>query len=553
MYSVQSGLRALILVASQYSTKYKKLGALKMYKNCVRLNSCLVALILLSGVQAFGQAGLGVAVGGALSSTSNLTVGQANQPAFILFTNGNANGLAEAVSGITINPSCMQQPAAGVACPGQGDLGVFSLSSNGTGANGCTGTTFTFAAPDANGTIIITPGFILPAGSGSTCRINFTLNVLNLPTADCNSPPKDGLQTCTGVTAGAADTAGSLAFGTGEGQPTFPPTLPCPAGSFTFYLTPNGDLNIVFDQFPAPNDNSYGVNAVGWPNGHKFGDLVGSDHAGFQLRDPSGTVRLSFNIDYLSANTSTPSGYASLGPFGGDGKILVGSLTPTDITFDTSLARNLNGTNISGLFNAAHVQQFGSVNVLVDSPPTDPTHLTYANSDPALQGWDFHDTYFVTIKAAKLAAIGFNLATWTVERNADALHNSPAKPCPPSTGGLTLTVTKKEVKDKQVKITIDNTGTVDEIITALQLTWPISNGNLTQIKLDGDVVYDSPDISPPSVSLTTGQLVADPHKRTITHNSSDVLILIFQNNADTNLSNYSGSVSTSGFSLPILP
>ena len=37
----------------------------------------------------------------------------------------------------------------------------------------------------------------------------------------------------------------------------------------------------MYDQFPAPNDNSYGVNAVGWgTKGHTFGNLVGSDHAG---------------------------------------------------------------------------------------------------------------------------------------------------------------------------------------------------------------------------------------------------------------------------------
>jgi hypothetical protein len=168
-------------------------------------------------------------------------------------------------------------------------------------------------------------------------------------------------------------------------------------------------LNIVFDQFPAPNDNSYGVNAVGWgSHGHTFSNLVGSDHAGFQLKDPGGVVRLSFNIDYISANASAPSGYASLGPFGGDGSILVGSLTPADIAFTTSLANNLNNVNIPGLFNASHVQQFGSVNVLVNSPPTDPAHQTYTNSDPALTGWDFHDTYFVTIAAAKLASLGFN-------------------------------------------------------------------------------------------------------------------------------------------------
>ena len=56
----------------------------------------------------------------------------------------------------------------------------------------------------------------------------------------------------------------------------------------------------------------------------------------------------------------------------------------------------------------------------------------------AQNGWDFHDTYFVTLKKAKLVAIGFlnaagltsRMPDWKVQPNLDALHNSPAKPCP---------------------------------------------------------------------------------------------------------------------------
>ena len=104
-----------------------------------------------------------------------------------------------------------------------------------------------------------------------------------------------------------------------------PANTPCPAGSFTF-TTDAGGLHIRYDQFPAPNDNSYGVNAVGWPNGHKVQrPFVGSDHAGFQLKDPNGVVQLSFNVDYISADASAPSGYKSLGVTGGDGKMLIGT------------------------------------------------------------------------------------------------------------------------------------------------------------------------------------------------------------------------------------
>src|SRR5262249_14395459 len=122
-------------------------------------------------------------------------------------------------------------------------------------------------------------------------------------------------------------------------------TTPCPAGSFKVTMQPNGDAVIVFDQFPAPNDNSYGVNPVRWATtGHKFSDVTGSDHAGFQVTQ-NGTAKLDFNVDYLSQTTvsaDAPSGYASLGPFGGDGKVNTGTLTPSDLTWDTSFARDLN-------------------------------------------------------------------------------------------------------------------------------------------------------------------------------------------------------------------
>jgi hypothetical protein len=214
--------------------------------------------------------------------------------------------------------------------------------------------------------------------------------------------------------------------------PPPPPPTPCPGGSFTYSFNAAGDLLIKYDQFPAPNDNSYGKNSIGWnpKRPHRFSDLVNSDHAGIMLLDGTGKVRLSFNVDYLTAKAGTPSGYASLGVSGGDGKMIVG--TATGITATTSLANNLNNINIPGLFNAAHVQQFGSVNVLVNSPPTDPAHLTYVISDPALAGWDFRNTYYVTVSAAKLAGLGFNAATWKVLPNADQLHNSPAKVCPPA-------------------------------------------------------------------------------------------------------------------------
>jgi hypothetical protein len=116
-----------------------------------------------------------------------------------------------------------------------------------------------------------------------------------------------------------------------------------------------------------------------------------------------------------------------------------------------------------------------------------------------------------------------------------------------------LSVTKTEVKDKQVKITITNSGATDEVINALQLTWPFENGKLVQVKRDGDVIYDNPDIAAPSANLTLAQLVTDVNRRTIKHGTSDVLTLVFEKNASLAIAGYTGTLTTTGVVLTILP
>src|SRR6185503_4819502 len=101
-----------------------------------------------------------------------------------------------------------------------------------------------------------------------------------------------------------------------------------------------------------------------------------------------------------------------------------------------------------------------------------------------------------------------------------------------------------EVKDKQVKVTIANNASTNAILTALSLTWPeATNGKLMQVKLDGDVIYDNPDIAGGVANLTTANLIADQNKRKIDHGSSDVLTFIFEKNADSNLTHYTGSAT----------
>ena len=120
-------------------------------------------------------------------------------------------------------------------------------------------------------------------------------------------------------------------------------------------------LRVTFD--PGFVDNTYGANAIGWggsdagaaapmgapmkgnadagkpgmpgmpamaagkpgKGGHTFDDLVGSDHVELKLFDTANQLTLDFKVDYISADSSSPCGYSTLGVKGGEGKMYLGA------------------------------------------------------------------------------------------------------------------------------------------------------------------------------------------------------------------------------------
>jgi hypothetical protein len=394
------------------------------------------------------------------------------------------------------------------------------------------------------------------------------------------------------------------------------------AGKTTGGSTP-GDISIAFDQFPAFNDLSYGSNAVGWLHGHKFSDLTNSDKAGFQILRPNNTVAVSFNVDLITASTlgSPPSGYKSLGPFGGDGSIVTNSSPPltsdgTTIQWDTAFARDLNGVQTPwGTYSAptyftGGVQTIGTsgtngTNLLVNSPPVDcsppadpmscvlvygtpkgsqyplaapnPWSASYDNPEYAVipigspdseatfarhvDGWNFHDTFFVTYKASYLTAIGFDFSNWAVATynasantftcpsgkwciapNPTTLHNSPAKACPIP---ATVAVTSKTLSSKTVVIALQNNTASGQVLTGLAITWPqAANGNLNSIKFGATTIYNT---STGGGSLSTSSLLGTTAQRTIAAGSSQTLTFTFAKNVDTNANNYTGSATFNPF------
>lgn len=209
---------------------------------------------------------------------------------------------------------------------------------------------------------------------------------------------------------------------------------PVPVG--TLFVTDQGaNIAVRYEQSRTVNDNSYGTNAVGWAAGHKFSDLTGSDKAEFIFTDGSGAKKLDFYLDYISATTvgSPVSGYASLGPTGGDGSCVMptSNCAANLASWNTSLARNLNERGFCTKVSGVTTCTVGGVNLLVNSPPVSPAG-TY-NTSASFVTWDFTDTFEVVVKKTAFGAAGFGTVRVGV------IHNSPAKsgsnaitptPCP---------------------------------------------------------------------------------------------------------------------------
>jgi len=136
--------------------------------------------------------------------------------------------------------------------------------------------------------------------------------------------------------------------------------------------------------------------------GHSWMDLVGSDHAELVVTNEAGEVVSQFKLDYVSQSASAPSGYASLGVLGGDGRMIVGD--PNDIVqWRTSIERNLNERG------------YGTY---IDSSPA--TDASYTANDET-PGWDYRVVYEVWIDNDAFGASGFGGAL------IEHVHASPSK------------------------------------------------------------------------------------------------------------------------------
>jgi hypothetical protein len=342
------------------------------------------------------------------------------------------------------------------------------------------------------------------------------------------------------------------------------------AGTLITQVLPNGDVKVTFRQSRNLNDNVYGTPSVadGWKNGHTFGNLTGSDKAEFKFTDGNGKVVLDFYSDYISATTVSPafpSGYASLGPNGGDGSMVLGAKSNV-LYYTSTLAESLN-----------HTPPYPSL---------------YTVNSPAPEGsvptWDYVDGYTVIVSHFAFGAAGFGGVTIPY------VHNSPPKtgvgqisptPCGGcitnigsvvvvnggNTIGATLAtddaivctgdpnpppsdclITKGTLKidKKTIQLPLKNNGTSDILLTEVDLTWLQSaNGNLVKMSLNGDFwvgVDDSP------AAVTSG-FNSDSSRRKIAKGQTKTLVLTFDHDASKTLSTYSGGTIKFGTCVVTFP
>jgi hypothetical protein len=392
-------------------------------------------------------------------------------------------------------------------------------------------TTFPGCSVNA-GTQVLSCSGPLDLTPGASAKVAVkTTNAAGAPADACTGTPLKNVATATAAGGLSAQDSGDYNCAT------------CPPDSNQVNTTveASGDITVnLIQSLTNSNDNSYGTTAVGWGSkGHKFNDLTGSDKAEFIFKDKNGNVVLDFFLDYISAKTGTASGYGSLGVSGGDGKLVSGNAAFIK-AFSSSLEKNLNTFCKAGNCTVA------GTDLLVNSPPTICTNNAVAcyglAAGSSFGAWDFRNIYTVTIDKDAFGAAGFG----SVEIG--LVHNSPSKGTAPicgkgSGGDCDLDAAPLSFEKNRIKLTVTNNGNADAVLSQVILGWPSANGKLTKISFDKDVIYDTPDLPPPAVTITTAQLIADTKKRMVQAGGSDVITLEFEKSVDTNLMNYSGTFS----------
>jgi hypothetical protein len=170
------------------------------------MRKLLVPMLVLAGMVAPAGAHANVSFDTDIGSNSQVTVGDSDVDSVFRISNNTDAGTATLMSA-KLTPACQ---GFGFPCTNEEgttslfDSGVMTLGPTATGrdGDGCEETTFTIGAADANGAHTLTPVGSPPVlaatdggfGGADTCRIDYTVDVLKLPTVDADDG-EPGIQT----------------------------------------------------------------------------------------------------------------------------------------------------------------------------------------------------------------------------------------------------------------------------------------------------------------------------------------------------------------------
>ncbi|HYF05944.1 MAG TPA: Ig-like domain-containing protein, partial [Patescibacteria group bacterium] len=185
-----------------------------MRRTIYRISAGLCTLALVGLLMPIPKAYAGIGIGVAPDFPATVSAGSTNVPAGLDITNTSTPDIGPiTLDTIFLTPQCGDSS---VPCTSP-DPGVFSVHTSGTGSGACSGITFTITTVDpATGRVSLTPSSVITLALGATCRINFLIDVLKLPTVDASAAA--GIQT---VQSGEVTSHDSLGLpGTGTGTDT---------------------------------------------------------------------------------------------------------------------------------------------------------------------------------------------------------------------------------------------------------------------------------------------------------------------------------------------
>ncbi len=214
-------------------TFYKKSRKFLAHLAAVTTVLGTVGSSLLFGAPA-ALAGTGIGVSPNFPAT--VTVGDTNVAVSMDVQNTSSADVGSlTLDSIYLTPQCGDTS---IPC-GAPDTGVFSVSATATGSGACAANTFTTSVVDATtGRVQFIPNATIVLALGATCTINFSVNVLKVPTLDSTAAP--GKQTDQVGQVNAHDTATGFlpASGNGADVTTVNPLSPSIATNLSATTTP---------------------------------------------------------------------------------------------------------------------------------------------------------------------------------------------------------------------------------------------------------------------------------------------------------------------------